>query len=186
MDKLDVTYFISNKETSVSLDDNTKSKWTFLDNLELKVNDKIEIYEETNQFLCELNLYKKRANLHIFSCVCSETDRYFSLDYNFFLVWVNNANIYTFIQNNKKSNKIKENNNNIYMTDENIKIIFNGLFNNHPVYYEDSASRAKSIKKLEELPQEAYMVVSTGNNGVFCSYPDGKEEPVESLIYVPI
>ena len=31
------------------------------------------------------------------------------------------------------------------MTDENIKIIFNGLFKNHPVYYEDSASRANFL-----------------------------------------
>ena len=158
---LDISYLLKIKE-SIQLDSKQKNKninWKFLDNRELKINNKFFINDSENNVYHELNLYKKRNNLHIFSCCSSYTFDFFGLDYYYYLIWINSTNVYCLIQNNKKNNKIKENNNNIFMENNHFENLLDGLFFNKPIYYLDSTSRCKSIKKLEILPIYPYKII---------------------------
>ena len=171
MSILELTYQLKN-EISIKLDYTNKSNvnWNFLDNLELKENNKFFIEDEENNFFHQLNLYKKRNNLHIFSCCSTQMFDYFGHDFYFYLIWINNTNVYCIVQDNLKQNKIKENNNNIFMESEDFDVLLEGLFLNKPTYYLDSNSRCKSIKNLEKLPKEPYKIIIKDEN---------KEQPKE-------
>ena len=188
MNELDLHYTISNKELEATIDDSNKSEWSFLDELELKEKDTFEIDDLENRYYCQLNLYRKRGNLHIFSCIVNDIYNYFDAQYVFYLVWINNANVYTFVQENVKSNSVKDDLGNGYMNGEDIDIMFSGLFRNFPVYYEESTSRSKSIKKLELLPLKLTKSVIGSNGGTMYSLENGEMvgKPVQTIRFMPI
>jgi len=160
MSILNIQYIISGKERTIDLDLSKKNEWTFLDDLDLNENDTFNINNDDFKVSFDLNLYKKRHNLHIFSAYACEEHNYFNLDFPFYLVWVNNSNVYALIQENKKSNDIRDDLNGIKLRKESLNEMFRGLFKEKPTYFEESNSRCKSIKNLEELPKNGAEVRS--------------------------
>lgn len=171
-----IEYNLKNNKESIEFELENKSslEWKFLDDQELILKDKIYIEDESFEISFKLNLYKKNVNLHIFSVLAEDDCGYFGLEYPFYLIWINNSNVYTFVQNNKKSNEIFDELNGIPLKKEYIQIFLEGLFRNPPTYYTESTSRSKSIKNLEELPDKCYYSRDTGRKTQWYTLnPDG-------------
>ena len=159
-----IEYNLKNNKESIEFDLENKGSidWKFLDDQELKLKDKIYIEDKSGNISFKLNLYKINVNLHIFSVMAEQNYSYFGLEYPFYLIWINNANVYTFVQNNKKSYEVYDELNGIPLKNEVTQTFLQTLFRNPPTYYTESTSRSKSIKNLEELPKECYYSKDTG------------------------
>lgn len=160
-----IDYNLKNNKESIEFDLENKGSidWKFLDDQELELKDKIFLKDKSADITFKLNLYKKNVNLHIFSVMAEQSYSYFGLEYPFYLVWINNSNVYTFVQNNKKSNEVRDELNGIKLTESMIKEFLQSLFRNPPTYYTESTSISKSITNLEELPEECYYSEETCN-----------------------
>ena len=147
---LDISYnFGKNNTKSITFDTINKDNvdWTFLDNLELRKNNKINLYYEVDSLNFNLKVLEKNQNLHIFLCSASWAEQYHYEEYLFYFVWINNINIYCFIENNIKSEEV------INFPEDFMDIFFDGLFLKKPIYFENSESRSKSIYKIKDLPE---------------------------------
>ena len=150
---LHLTYTISNKTNTISTEEYPDKKWLYLDQLKLQIGDYIEIYDEENNSEHNLRLYQKNDNIHIFSGI---TFDYFQFPY--YLVWDNNTNVYYFIQDNMKTEKIKDDlGNRIYLTDKSLKKLFEGLFSICPRYDSETQNidfklpaNSVELKELED------------------------------------
>ena len=120
--------------------------------------------------------------------MASQEYSYFGLDYPFYLIWINNANVFTFVQENVKSDKLFDDLNGIELLKVNIDDFMNSLFRNPPQYYLDSTSRSKSIRNLKELPLKPYKSVSSSTTQYYKVGEDGKLEPsnIECVSMEPI
>ena len=150
---INLSYTISNKKETISLDNHPNQEWLYLDKQTLRVGDQFEIDDSSNNINHHLRLYQRKENIHIFSGVSDLYDNYAALMYPYYLVWVNNTNTYCFIQENQKLPNIKDDINGICLEEESLKSLFKGLFFNCPIYYLESTSRCKGIKKITELPK---------------------------------
>lgn len=147
---LDISYnFGKNNTKSITFDTINKDNvdWTFLDNLELRKNNKINLHYHEDNLNFNLKVFEKNQNLHIFMCSVFWEEQYHYEEYSFYFVWINNTNIYCFIENNIKSEEI------INFPEDFIDIFFDGLFLKKPIYFENSVSRSKSINKIKQLPE---------------------------------
>ena len=132
---LHLTYTISNKTNTISTKEYPDQKWLYLDKQKIQIGDYIEIYDKENDIEHNLRLYQKNDNIHIFSGITYSFGKFFSLEYPYYLVWDNNPNVYYFIQDNMKVENIKDEcGNRIYLTDESLKKLFEGLFSICPRY----------------------------------------------------
>ena len=161
-----IEYDFKNDFQSIEFDLENKDsiEWKFLDEQELKLNDKIYIKDNSKHISYKLNLYKKNVNLHIFSVLGNESCDYFGFEYPFYLAWINNANVYTFVQDNEKTKKIWSDVGGAVLSEEDLQIFLQTLFKNPPTYYTESTSRSKSIKKLQKLPKKCYYSKYSGKN----------------------
>lgn len=147
---LDISYnFGKNNTKSITFDTINKNdiQWTFLDSLELRKNNIINMYQNDEKLFFKLKLFDKNKNLHIFLCETGWEEKYHYEEYLFYFVWINNTNNYCFIQNNKKLEEVQS------FPEDFLDIFFDGLFLKKPIYFENSESRSKSIYKIKQLPE---------------------------------
>ena len=175
---LDLTYTISNQEKTISTDNHPHPDWLYLDKQTLRVGDQVEIDDPSHNIEHHLKLYQKKGNIHIFSGVSDLYENYAALMYPYYLVWVNNSNTYCFIQDNQKVPNVKDDINGICLPEETIRSLFKGLFFTCPVYYLESNSRCKGIKKISELPKPFKAEVVEEHND--------SEIPHKYLTFLPI
>ena len=175
---LNLTYTISNQKESISIDKHPNQEWLYLDKQTLRVGDQFEIDDPSHNIEHHLRLYQKKENIHIFSGVSDLYENYAALMYPYYLVWVNNSNTYCFIQDNQKVPNIKDDINGICLPEETIRSLFKGLFFTCPVYYLESNSRCKGIKKISELPKPFKAKVVEEHND--------SEIPHKYLTFLPI
>ncbi len=161
---LDLTYTISNREKTISIDNHPHPDWLYLDKLTLSVGDQFEIDECDQDISHHLKLYQKRENVHIFSGISYIEEKYAAFVFPYYLVWVNNTNAYCFIQNNQKIPNFKDKNNRNTFPEKNLENLFNGLFETRPIYYLESTSRCKGINNISELPYPLKAVVVEEHN----------------------
>ena len=64
------------------------------------------MYCEVDSLNFNLKVLEKNQNLHIFMCSASWAEQYHYEEYLFYFVWINNTNIYCFIENNIKSEEV--------------------------------------------------------------------------------
>ena len=187
---MNVEYNLFNNKNQITFEIQNKDSidWKFLDECNLRLNDKIKVSNNEAGTYFSLNLYQKNVNLHVFSVVASQEYSSFGLDYPFYLVWIDNANVFTFVQENVKSDKLFDDLNGIELLKVNIDDFMNSLFRNPPLYYLDSTSRSKSIKNLNELPLQPYKSVSSSTTQYYKVGEDGKMEPsnIECVSMEPI
>ena len=154
MAMLQITYTVGGTKSIFELSNNSnRDQCKFIEDFDIQEDDEIEINNNSDDIYHHLNLYQKIDNLYIFS-ICSSVGvgEFASLDYNYFLIWNKDTNIYCYVQNEVKTNKVVDEFNNIDLPDN----LFTGLFRKSPDYYLDTADGREPFINLIKLPKQAY------------------------------